>query len=382
MIPTEAKMFVRSLNNSTARILMAFVFAGMALDVKQLRDWTGMKRETIYNALEELRSIGKVQEQTLAHGRRVWLPAGDLLPGFRQMSETGTPKIQMSPKRTPELPDVPKKEDETLLVGGGLINSESINLIPPPTQMSEMGTSGNVPNALEILRHTDQLFDGDFVLSRDLADRDPLDVLAWCAYAYSRKSKLTGPGGMVRRRLMDNEPPPEWAKLQWRDVLPTDFLEALELVTYVCEECAGTFKKQADLEAHEQTHPRAYPCSDCDHTFGSQEDLDAHIDEEHVVHANGSAGEPIEGSHLTPEQAWQSVLDRLQTEMPRAHFGTWIQDTHAVRYGGNTLYIGVRNAYVREWLEDRFASALSRLLVGILNATVAVKFVVAEEGDL
>jgi chromosomal replication initiator protein len=79
---------------------------------------------------------------------------------------------------------------------------------------------------------------------------------------------------------------------------------------------------------------------------------------------------------MNAEQAWQSVLGQLQMEMPRASFDTWVRDTKPVSYQDGTLTIGVRNAYARDWLESRLASTVSRLLVGILNAIVAVNFVV------
>src|SRR6266487_4366569 len=81
---------------------------------------------------------------------------------------------------------------------------------------------------------------------------------------------------------------------------------------------------------------------------------------------------------MNAEQAWQSVLGQLQTEMPRASFDTWVRDTRAIAYQEGTLTVGVRNAYAREWLESRLASTVSRLLVGIMNANVAVNFVVNE----
>ncbi len=49
---------------------------------------------------------------------------------------------------------------------------------------------------------------------------------------------------------------------------------------------------------------------------------------------------------MNAEQAWQSVLGQLQM------------------------------AYARDWLESRLASTVSRLLVGIMNASVAVNFIV------
>lgn len=79
---------------------------------------------------------------------------------------------------------------------------------------------------------------------------------------------------------------------------------------------------------------------------------------------------------MNVEQAWQSVLGQLQMEMPRASFDTWVRDTKPVSYQDGTLTIGVRNAYARDWLESRLASTVSRLLVGIMNASVAVNFVV------
>jgi len=79
---------------------------------------------------------------------------------------------------------------------------------------------------------------------------------------------------------------------------------------------------------------------------------------------------------MNAEQAWQSVLGQLQMEMPRASFDTWVRDTKPVSYQDGTLTVGVGNAYARDWLENRLASTVNRLLVGILNSTVDVNFVV------
>ena len=79
---------------------------------------------------------------------------------------------------------------------------------------------------------------------------------------------------------------------------------------------------------------------------------------------------------MNAEQAWQSVLGQLQMEMPRASFDTWVRDTKPISYQNGQLVIGVRNAYARDWLENRLASTVSRLLVGIVNASVNVDFVV------
>jgi chromosomal replication initiator protein len=79
---------------------------------------------------------------------------------------------------------------------------------------------------------------------------------------------------------------------------------------------------------------------------------------------------------MNAEQAWQSVLGQLQMEMPRASFDTWVRDTKPVSYQDGTLTVVVSNAYARDWLENRLASTVNRLLVGILNSSVDVSFIV------
>jgi hypothetical protein len=79
---------------------------------------------------------------------------------------------------------------------------------------------------------------------------------------------------------------------------------------------------------------------------------------------------------MDASQAWQSVLGQLQMEMPRASFDTWVRDTEAVSLEDGTLTISTRNDYARDWLESRLRSTVSRMLVGILNQSVKVEFVV------
>jgi chromosomal replication initiator protein len=80
---------------------------------------------------------------------------------------------------------------------------------------------------------------------------------------------------------------------------------------------------------------------------------------------------------MKAEQAWQSVLGQLQTEMPKASYDTWVRDTQVLSYDDGLLTIGVDNAYARDWLESRLASTVNRLLVGVMNRSVEVKFIVS-----
>jgi chromosomal replication initiator protein len=79
---------------------------------------------------------------------------------------------------------------------------------------------------------------------------------------------------------------------------------------------------------------------------------------------------------MNAERHWQAALGQLQMELPRAAFDTWVRDAEYLAYEDSTFIIGVRNAYARDWLEDRLLATAKRVLTGILGKTVDVRFVV------
>ena len=84
---------------------------------------------------------------------------------------------------------------------------------------------------------------------------------------------------------------------------------------------------------------------------------------------------------MNEQQAWQSALGQLQMEMPKASFDTWVRDTRIISYDDGMFTIGVRNAYARDWLENRLSSTATRLLMGIMNQDVDIQFVVSSDAE-
>jgi chromosomal replication initiator protein len=79
---------------------------------------------------------------------------------------------------------------------------------------------------------------------------------------------------------------------------------------------------------------------------------------------------------MKAEQAWQAALGQLQMDMPKASYDTWVKDAQLVSYEDGMFVIGVPNTYARDWLESRLLSTVTRLLTGIMNRTVGVRFIV------
>lgn len=79
---------------------------------------------------------------------------------------------------------------------------------------------------------------------------------------------------------------------------------------------------------------------------------------------------------MRPEQVWQAALGELQLQMTRATYDTWLRDTTLVSSDDDTFVIGLKNAYARDWLENRLRTTIQRTLTGIKGQSVDVKFVV------
>jgi len=78
---------------------------------------------------------------------------------------------------------------------------------------------------------------------------------------------------------------------------------------------------------------------------------------------------------MNAEHAWQATLGQLQLEMSKASFDTWVSSAEFLGYDEGTGYfeIGVKNAYARDWLDDRLSSTITRLLTGMIGSPVTTQ---------
>ncbi len=74
-------------------------------------------------------------------------------------------------------------------------------------------------------------------------------------------------------------------------------------------------------------------------------------------------------------QIWQAALGELQLQMTKATFDTWVKPTYAMAFEDGTLVVGVRNAYAKQWLENRLYGMIQRTLNHILGQSAEVRFV-------
>ncbi|HZQ05704.1 MAG TPA: chromosomal replication initiator protein DnaA [Anaerolineae bacterium] len=74
---------------------------------------------------------------------------------------------------------------------------------------------------------------------------------------------------------------------------------------------------------------------------------------------------------------WQAALGELQLQMTKATFDTWVKPTFAVGFDAdrNVLTVGVRNAYAKQWLENRLYGMIERTVNHVLGSPAEIRFV-------
>jgi hypothetical protein len=85
---------------------------------------------------------------------------------------------------------------------------------------------------------------------------------------------------------------------------------------------------------------------------------------------------------MTPEMAWEACLGQLRMDMSKASYDTWLASAQLVSFEEHTFIIGTDNSYGRDWLESRLTTTFKRLLGGMLNCTVQVKFIVLSQHEV
>jgi len=75
-------------------------------------------------------------------------------------------------------------------------------------------------------------------------------------------------------------------------------------------------------------------------------------------------------------QLWQATLGRLQLQLDRASYDTWISSSQSVSYEDGVLVVGVQSAYAKDWLENRLYPIIQRTATEVAGRTISVRFIV------
>ncbi len=74
---------------------------------------------------------------------------------------------------------------------------------------------------------------------------------------------------------------------------------------------------------------------------------------------------------------WQDTLNKLENELSKPSFETWLSTTRLLDIEGDTLIIGVPNEFAKDWLESRYAPLIRSTVQSILGQSMNLRFTIS-----
>jgi hypothetical protein len=81
------------------------------------------------------------------------------------------------------------------------------------------------------------------------------------------------------------------------------------------------------------------------------------------------------------QQAWQMVASQLRMEMRRSDYETWVEPLRPLGFNEGIYRLGAHNSYALDWVESRLRSRIARLLEGVLNQEITLRFSIISDGQ-
>lgn len=81
------------------------------------------------------------------------------------------------------------------------------------------------------------------------------------------------------------------------------------------------------------------------------------------------------------KQLWDNCLSEIEVTVSKANFSTWFKDTQIVKNDSGTVYVGVPNEFVKDWLINKFNKLILKTLVGFSPEIRGVEYVISKNSQ-
>ncbi len=79
------------------------------------------------------------------------------------------------------------------------------------------------------------------------------------------------------------------------------------------------------------------------------------------------------------EKLWDSALEYLQGQLPKASLDTWVKSLKPLQIVGDTLFFEAPNDFVRNWIENHYTDIIKQGLFAVSGANVNCRYLVPGE---
>lgn len=81
---------------------------------------------------------------------------------------------------------------------------------------------------------------------------------------------------------------------------------------------------------------------------------------------------------MDTKELWGNCLNVIELDISKANFSTWFRNTSIVKMENGTVYIGVPNEFVKDWLYNKFHKLIFKTLVDFSEEIRAVEYMISK----
>lgn len=86
-----------------------------------------------------------------------------------------------------------------------------------------------------------------------------------------------------------------------------------------------------------------------------------------------------EDLYMENKELWSKALVDIELEVSKANFSTWFKNTRIVKQDAGTVYIGVQNEFVRDWLMNKYHSTILRVLRNVSEHVRNTEYLITKD---
>lgn len=79
---------------------------------------------------------------------------------------------------------------------------------------------------------------------------------------------------------------------------------------------------------------------------------------------------------MDTKKLWENCLAEIELSISKANFTTWFKNTVIIKEEGGTLYLGVPNEFVKDWLYNKFNKLILKTLINNNDTIRSVEYVI------
>jgi chromosomal replication initiator protein len=81
---------------------------------------------------------------------------------------------------------------------------------------------------------------------------------------------------------------------------------------------------------------------------------------------------------MDTKELWNNCLSEIELGISKANFTTWFKNTSIVKEDSGTLYIGVPNEFVKDWLYNKFHKLILKTLISHEESVRSIEYIISK----